>query len=83
MKTARLVVLLEPDVARRLKRWSRHHCQPVARVVRQSIHEYLNAEAARERMASVRGLSRFTLPMKGLEDPGALTRALHERYRTV
>ena len=80
-KTTRLVVLLEPGMAKALKDLAAEKAQRISEIVRTSLRSYLESYGAARRMRRIERLGRFHIPLEGLEDPQKLEQTLLEGYR--
>lgn len=82
-KTERLVLLIEPEILKELKKLAKEASQAVSQVVRASIVNYLKSARALKHGRALSKLERYQMPLAGIEKPHKMLKLIERGYRHV
>jgi len=79
-KTARLVILLEPDLLKKIRRTAEESARSVSDLVRHSLLRYLQERSSVRRGKKIMRIGRYQMPLKGVDGPERLIKIAEESY---
>jgi hypothetical protein len=82
-KTERLVILIEPDLLKKVKKAAQENIQTVSDFVRTSLLYFIHDQSAGKRFRRLKKIGRYQMPLKNIEDPKKLKKMLEGNYRHV
>lgn len=79
-KTARLVILLEPDLLKKIRRSAEESARSVSDLVRHSLIRYLQERSSVRRGKKIMKIGRYQMPLNGVDRPEKLVKSTEESY---